>query len=141
MPKIRITGINSSTQQVTLSDGGRTEVGSKWLFRTVKWKIDTEDVKSFKIVGKTNRFPFEDPAPTNYSDKVKLKVNWAESDVEWKYGIHWIDKNDNKHESDPIISISPSYLYDENIGKLVPIVLATGLAIFLALKFLGKKRK
>src|SRR5215211_4689385 len=108
MPKIKITGINSSTQQVTLSDGGRTKVGSKWLFRKVKWEIDTEEVKSFKIVGKTNRFPFEDPAPTHYSDEVKLKVNWEEPAIEWKYGIHWIDKNDVKHESDPIISISPS---------------------------------
>ena len=116
-------------------------VGSKWLFRKVKWKIRTEKVDSFKIVPKTADWPFEDTLPTDFRKKVKLKVKWDE-EIEWEYYIHWKDEKGGVHESDPIISISPSYLpiYDREWKQIIPIVLAVGLGVLVALKFLKKRR-
>jgi len=143
--KIDIIEGNISTGKVTLSDGGRTKVGSKWDRdrRKIKWKTETSVVKSFKIVGKTPNVPFESSPPTYYDDKVELRVNKDEPAIEWEYCIQWIDNKGGEHKSDPIISISPSYLHgkDEKIEKLIPLLLAAGFGLFFALKFLNKKRK
>ncbi len=109
--KIYINGMDAAAK-LTLSDKGKTKVGSKWKYRKITWKIDYSKVKSFKIVGKQSYNPFEELPPTDYDDKVDLTVSKDEPDIEWEYSIHWKDENGNTTVSDPIISISPSYLHN-----------------------------
>lgn len=111
--KIYITGMDAATGKLTLSDKGKTKVGSKWKFRKITWKIDYSKVKSFKIEGKQSYNPFEESPPTNFDDKVDLTVRKDEPAIEWEYSIHWKDEDGKITVSDPIISISPSYLHDE----------------------------
>lgn len=141
--EIEIEGIDSTTGKLILSDGGRTEVDSKWFFRKVTWeiwKIQDSKVKSFRIVGKTAYNPFKKPIPTTYETEVELTVKKGEPANEWEYSIHWIDKDGNVSISDPTISIKPSDFFFQEFAILVVTAVVALLGIFLFWRWKNKSK-
>ncbi len=130
---INITGGDISTGTLTLSDGGRTVVRTKWRKRKVSWEKEGNMITSFLIVGKTTYNPFEEPIPTEHDTKVKLKVDKCKGEIEWEYSIYWRHKGQDNDEADhifdPKISINPSGFLPSP-QKLLAAVVAIIVALF-----------
>ena len=142
--KIDITGIDSHTGKLILSDHGRTEVLSHWKFRKVTWKIRFSKVKSILIVGKTGYNPFETPIPVTYATDVKLTVNKGEPATDWEYSIHWKDEHGNVTISDPLIAIRSSIAPlspQEGLKGGLLITLIVVLLSLLGISYFGRKKK
>jgi hypothetical protein len=134
---IDITGIETGNR-LKLSDNRRTKVDSSSWKRNIKWKIETDEVTSFRIVGKKSYNPFETDIPTTFEDKVKLKVKKDEN-VEWNYTIEWKQKgSDTPIPDDPLISIRSSRKNKDNVFLITWIV--SLISLFAASLFIWQKK-
>jgi hypothetical protein len=108
-PRIRITGIESD-DKLKLSDNGRTEVSTESIYRKITWINKAPDVKSFRLLGKTEYNPFETVISKEFDTTVSLKVTKEAPEIDWAYTIEWYDLNDRLHSYDPIIAIRSRFL-------------------------------
>lgn len=105
----------------------------------VTWVIrEGSNVDKYKISTKKSSrsvFKYLDGAPTwFYRRNGKARLADFERDVEYKYGIHWKDKNGGKHYFDPKIAVKPGarlFIFELIVYILYAIVaFVTSLKIF-----------
>jgi hypothetical protein len=138
--KIYIQQSDANTGKLRLSDGGTTIVDSDASYndRKVEWIIDTEDVKSFKIVGKPSAHPFVDAPGSSYGETQVVRVKKRNNYFDWDYTILWIDQGNKHHRYDPKISVLPS---KRNSTKKFLVRLFIGLIAAFGLGLVFQKRR
>jgi hypothetical protein len=106
---VRINGI-ASGDKLDL-DNRRVEVHTNTIYRKITWIKKTDQVKSFRIKGKTTVNPFEDPIPDSFDTRLELKVDKKAVDMDWEYTIEWLDMHNppKSHFDDPLIAIRSKF--------------------------------
>ena len=138
---ITITHGNPSTGELILNPANLAALTSD----NVEWIIQPgSGVSSIvAILGKDgcdDVWKIRPKKDNRWKGKIKSKSEIPNPYV-YYYSIRWKAGSNIPPDHDPIISISPSSLHDEKILKLIPLLLAAGLAILFVLKFWDKKRK
>jgi hypothetical protein len=113
-------------------------VDSNSTYRSVIWNIKNEDaLLQFRIIGKMNDNPFEDPIPKKFDTDLRLKVKKGKNIV-WDYAIEWMDKNGEIQKRDPKISIYPS---KKDFLPVWIASIATAIVGVLAISLFWQKKK
>lgn len=138
---IHITGSNTSTGLLELSDGGHTKAHKG---ANVKWKIEDGNVSSIAIVPKDNSDDIWSSRPRRQgnrpnSDWHAKTLSRVPDDWVYRYSINWESSSGSSHTHDPIISMRPSG-FDHRIMFAI-LVTAAAVAGICALKFLDRKKR
>ena len=145
MATITITGSNSSTGELTLSDHGHTHAKKK---ETIVWILRKDcGVESIEEIAMAPSPPYPPSLNIFYNPPYKLsKSNWKAvigtppDYSEYNYYIKWIPKSGvNELTYDPKISIEPTFFF--SIQKVVAFILAIFMACAAAILFTKKRKK
>ena len=137
---IKITGSDTATGRLVLSDQGHTEASHG---SNVIWQIHDDKVLSIRIVPKGStdnvwsREPRRQGNPPNshWQGTTRFVVTRY---LEYAYSIEWTSSS-GQHTHDPIISMRPSG-FDDRL-KYVVIAGVAAVAAILPFKFLSRKNR